>query len=139
MKRIIFFGAVAVLAVVGVALTSPSVDRSPAQSATVGITSVAAADSLASAASNNARLIAWRSSGYPAGLGVNVNLLRRTSADPQQFVLVRAIAAGTENDGELLWIPEAGESGSDLFIEVTCAPDAGESGCSISSEPIPAY
>ncbi|HEY9481015.1 MAG TPA: hypothetical protein VIR98_02155, partial [Candidatus Paceibacterota bacterium] len=131
MKRIIFLGIFALLAVAGVMLTSPSVNKPEGKAATIAVTSVAASDSLAAAGSSGARLIKWQSSGYPTNLGVNVNLIRKASSSPESFVLVRQIAANTENDGELLWIPQSDEKGSDLFIEVTCASDTGDAGCTI--------
>src|SRR3989338_4233180 len=56
----------------------------------------------------------------PTDVGVNINLIRKISDSPNQFVIVRAITTDTPNDGQETWIPQDGENTSDLYVEVTC-------------------
>jgi hypothetical protein len=66
--------------------------------------------------------IKWQTNNYPVGVGVNINLLRKVSSNPDKFELVRQIAKDTPNDGYELWVKTAkdGDS-SNLYIEVTCS------------------
>lgn len=142
MNKIAFLAAIALLAVVGAVATSPAkapVTDVASTEATVAIKSVALADSLAAAGSRGARVITWETTGYPAGLGVNVNLIRKTSESPAAYELVRAIAVNEENDGQLIWTPQDGEEGSDLYIEITCSSTVGDGGCRVASQPASAF
>lgn len=65
--------------------------------------------------------IKWTSSDYPAGAGVNINLLRQVSANPNKFEFVKTIKKDTPNDGEEIWIPVIGDNGSNLVIQVSCS------------------
>lgn len=69
---------------------------------------------------SGSRIIRWQTSTYPGGVGVDINLLRKVSNSPTTFTLVRQIAKDTPNTGKKTWIPSAGETGNDLYIEVTC-------------------
>lgn len=83
------------------------------------------------------KTITWQTNNYPQGVGVNINLLRKISDNPRSLVLVRKIATDTPNDSQEAWIPQAGESGNDLYIEVTCSSTHQfQNGCSLSGEPV---
>ena len=65
--------------------------------------------------------IRWTSSDYPAGVGVNINLLRQVSTDPSKFEFVKTIKKDTPNDGEEVWTPSASDTGNNLVIQVSCS------------------
>lgn len=93
----------------------------------------------ASAVLAGQRTITWQSANYPANVGVNINLLRKVSANPAQYSLVRVIAKDTPNDGAESWTPLAGETGSDMYIEVTCSTtNKFPNGCKLGNNIIPA-
>ena len=80
-----------------------------------------------------AQTIRWTSSNYPAGIGVNINLLRQTSSNPSKFEFVKIIKKETPNDGNEVWTPSAGDTGNNLVIQVSCSssvvfPDGCSSG-----------
>lgn len=85
--------------------------------------------SLSSSSSNAAgvilsgsKTVTWQTQGYPAGVGVNINLIRKmTVGSTTQYVLVRQLAKDTPNDGKETWIPQANETSKDLYVEVTCS------------------
>ncbi|HEY0220917.1 MAG TPA: hypothetical protein VGC58_01710 [Candidatus Paceibacterota bacterium] len=82
------------------------------------------------------KTISWKTSNYPSNAGVNINLLKKVSDSPRQFTLVRVLAKDTANDGSEKWIPQSGETGSDMYVEVTCSTTyAFNSGCTLSTEP----
>jgi len=68
-----------------------------------------------------AQTIRWTSSNYPAGKGVNINLLRQISGNPNRFELVKTIKKDTPNDGNEVWTPSAGDTGNNLVIQVSCS------------------
>ncbi len=72
-------------------------------------------------AGSSSHTITWQTNGYPANVGVNVNLLRKTSDIPAMYTLIRQLASDAPNTGSFAWTPQQGESGSDVYIEVTCS------------------
>lgn len=71
---------------------------------------------------SDSKEIKWQTKDYPAAVGVNINLLRKVSTNPESFELVRQIAKDTPNDGYELWVKTAQDGNtSDLYIEVTCS------------------
>jgi peptidoglycan hydrolase-like protein with peptidoglycan-binding domain len=90
--------------------------------------------------SASARKVSWQTSTYPANTGVNINLLRKVSDNPASYVLVDKIAIDTKNDGVETWVPKTGQTGSDLYIEVTCSSTAQfKNGCSFTGAPVKAF
>ena len=78
--------------------------------------------------------IRWTSSDYPAGVGVNINLLRQVSSDPSNFEFVKTIKKDTPNDGEEVWTPAVGDNGNNLVIQVSCSSSfVFTDGCSSSN------
>lgn len=67
------------------------------------------------------QIIRWTSSDYPAGAGVNINLLRQISTSPNKFEFVKTIKKDAKNDGEEIWIPVVGDNGSNFVIQVSCS------------------
>lgn len=65
--------------------------------------------------------IRWVSSDYPAGLGVNINLLRQVSNNPNRFEFVKTIKKDTPNDGQEVWTPAVGDNGNNLVIQASCS------------------
>lgn len=84
---------------------------------------------------SNEKVINWRSSDYPSGKGVNINLIRKVSDSPKSFVLVKTIAANTPNDGQERWTPGSKETTDDLYVEITCTAEALAQGCKTIGEP----
>ena len=109
-----------------------------AQSAT--IQTVSAGNSNTNTASiilSKEKVVKWQTNGYPAGVGVNINLLRKVLSSPDSFVFVRNIATDTANDGSETWIPNAGESGNDLYVEVVCSSNYQfKTGCKLGGAPM---
>ena len=93
---------------------------SPTSPATVATLSVVSDTSSASAVLSGAKTVIWQTTNYPTDVGVNINLIRKISDSPNQFVILRAITTDTPNDGQETWIPQDGENTSDLYVEVTC-------------------
>ena len=78
--------------------------------------------------------IRWTSSDYPAGVGVNINLLRQVSNNPSKFEFVKAIKKETPNDGQEVWTPVVGDNGNNLVIQVSCSSSfVFPEGCSSSN------
>ena len=65
--------------------------------------------------------IRWTSSNYPAGVGVNINLLRQVSTNPSRFEFVKTIKKDAANDGQEVWTPVVGDNGNNLVIQVSCS------------------
>ena len=65
--------------------------------------------------------IKWTFSDYPAKAGVNINLLRQVSSNPNKFEFVKAIKKDAKNDGEEIWIPAVGDNGNNFVIQVSCS------------------
>jgi len=105
--------------------------------ATVSTLSIINVTSPALAVLAGAKIISWQTANYPTDVGVNINLIRKTSDSPRQFTLVRTLTTDTPDDGEELWTPQKGENTSDLYVEVTCSSSYEfKAGCSLASEPI---
>ncbi len=117
---------------------APGQTTMPAQ---VGIKSVGPLTGLAAifSADSTDKIISWIGRGLPKNSGVNINLLRKSSDSPAAYILVRQIAVNTLNDGKEVWSPLEKETGSDLYIEVTCSTsyDFNE-GCSVIAAPVKA-
>lgn len=78
--------------------------------------------------------IRWTPSSYPAGVGVNINLLRQVSTNPNKFEFVKTIKKDAKNDGEEIWIPAIGDNGSNLVIQISCSQSfVFSEGCSSSN------
>jgi peptidoglycan hydrolase-like protein with peptidoglycan-binding domain len=125
----------------GVAMI-PSTPATPP--ATVAIQSVTKPDTSLTAAvisfftgTSPSRTITWQSNGYPSNEGVNINLIKKTSDSPVSYSLVRQLATNVSNTGTYSWKAQSGETGTDLYAEVTCANSAtSASACQISAAPI---
>jgi peptidoglycan hydrolase-like protein with peptidoglycan-binding domain len=80
------------------------------------------------------RTITWQTNGYPADVGVNINLLKKTSDSPASYTLVRQLAENTPNTGLFSWTPHTEETaGNNLYIEVTCSTSHDfPQGCQVS-------
>lgn len=65
--------------------------------------------------------IKWTSSDYPDGAGVNINLMRQVSTNPNKFEFIKTIKKDTPNDGQEVWNPVNGDKGSNLIIQVSCS------------------
>jgi len=65
--------------------------------------------------------IRWTSSDYPVKNGVDINLLRQISVNPNKFEFVKTIKKDTKNDGQEIWIPAIGDDGKNLVIQVSCS------------------
>jgi len=109
-------------------------ETSPATVSTQSVTDVTSPSSAVLAGAKN---INWQTANYPAGVGVNINLIRKTSDSPIKFTLVRTLETNTPNDGQETWVPQNGENSDDLYIEVVCSNTYQfQAGCSLSSDPI---
>ena len=86
---------------------------------------------------SNEKTVTWQTNNYPQGVGVNINLIRKTSDFPKIYDLVRTLVKDTPNDGVEKWIPGKGETGNDMYIQVTCSSTFSfVSGCKLASDPI---
>lgn len=120
-------------------ITSEQAYSSSSNPATVSVKSVSSSSSgFASVILANNKVITWQTSGYPANVGVNINLLKKISGSTSTtYTLVRTIAKDTTNDGQEDWTPQSGEKGSDLYIEVTCSSTYQfKQGCQLSGAPV---
>ena len=78
--------------------------------------------------------IRWTSSDYPAKAGVNINLLRQVSTNPNKFEFMKIINKDTQNDGQEIWVPAIGDNGNNLVIQVSCSQSfVFPEGCSSAS------
>jgi len=114
------------------------------QGASVSVQSVKRSDNSSLASAGGAlsldMIIKWQTSNYPKDAGVDINLLKKVSNSPVQYSLARVIAKDISDTGEAIWTPLAGETGSDLYIEVTCGSSYQfQTGCSMGAEPVSAY
>jgi peptidoglycan hydrolase-like protein with peptidoglycan-binding domain len=84
---------------------------------------------------NSNRTISWQTNGYSANTGININLIRETS--PGSYSLIRQLATNIPNTGTFSWTPLSGETGNDIYAEVTCVYSASSTaGCQVSASPI---
>ncbi|MFA6077038.1 MAG: hypothetical protein WC735_03105 [Candidatus Paceibacterota bacterium] len=128
-----------VLGIIFWVLTSSKTEKTPEEvaPATISTQSVTLVTSPAVAVLAGTKTVNWQTSNYPVDAGVNINLIRKVSDSPRQFVLVRTIETNTPNDKQESWVPLSGENSADLYIQVTCSNSyVFKSGCSLSSEPI---
>ena len=65
--------------------------------------------------------VRWQAENFPSSGFVHVNLIKKVSDNPVQYELVRQVANYTLNDGEEVWVPERGDVGENVYVEVTCA------------------
>lgn len=110
-----YFGALTRAAANKIALGGSSGNQASIQVTAVQNSTAAAAVLAAT------KTITWQASGYPTNAHVNINLLRKSSGVTSSYTLVRALAKDVVNDGQETWTPRSGETGNDLYIEVTCA------------------
>lgn len=102
-----------------------------AKTANVSVISPASGTAIQTGISQTIR---WTSSNYPAGVGVNINLLRQVSSNPSKFEFVKTIKKDTPNDGEEVWTPSASDVGNNLVIQVSCSSSSVfADGCSSSN------
>jgi peptidoglycan hydrolase-like protein with peptidoglycan-binding domain len=74
---------------------------------------------------------------YPAGAGVDINLIRKTDDTPSQFLFLRKVATNTANDGQETLSLRRGETGSNIYVEVTCSSTfAFQNGCQLQGSPM---
>jgi len=117
--------------------STESTNNNKAQVNTSPVTNSANA---ASVILSNSKTISWQTNKYPAQVGININLLRKVSSNPLSYTLVRQIATDAPNNGSYSWIPNPGETGNDLYLEVTCSTSHNfGSGCNLGSTPVKAY
>ena len=110
----------------------------PETVATVAIQSISHSANTASALSALSNTVHWATDGYPANAGVNVNLIRKISDSPVQYTIVRQLATNIPNTGQYTWVSHSGETGSDLYVEVTCSSNNLTQGCQVSATPLSA-
>lgn len=103
--------------------------------AKVGIQAVKPLTGAAALALTNGKEITWETMGFPPNQGVDINLIKKTKNSPASYVFVRKIATNTANDGSEDWAPNANETGSDFYIEVTCSSSASGS-CQVAGGPL---
>ena len=105
--------------------------------ATVAIQSVSNDGLPASAVLAGAKTITWQSNNYPSSVGVDINLLQKVSDSPASYTLVSKIAQNISNSGTYIWTPTSSETGTSLYVEVTCATgNAVTAGCQVASQPV---
>ncbi len=105
--------------------------------ATVSATGIRHSE-VAGAALSGAVIITWQTADYPQNAGVNINLLKKISASPVSYELVDKIATDAPNTGSFNWIPGPGETGKNLFVQVTCGAVSQLSAeCQTTSKPLP--
>lgn len=86
--------------------------------ATLAMTSTASSDT---ASVGDLQHITWTSSNYAAAT-VAVDIIRKVSDNPTQYVLVRQVASSTANDGDAVWVPAPGDVGPNTYVQVACVP-----------------
>lgn len=122
------------------AAANKKVVTKPTVKATVAIVSVMPDLNTAGLVMSNSKNISWQTTDYPVGVGININLLRKISDNPASYTLVEKIAQDTKNDGSETWIPKSNQTGSDLYLEITCSTTYGFSnGCLQTGAPIKAF
>lgn len=75
---------------------------------------------LAAVGAAGSKTIYWKSQNFPAGANVSINLLKKTSSTPNTFELVRSLAKNIANTGSYVWSMQNGDTGTELYVEVTC-------------------
>jgi hypothetical protein len=137
-KYIVVFLVVIILGVVFLTYHSVKNEKySAVNPSTVSTLSIINDTSTASAILAGAKDVSWQTTNYPEDAGVNINLIKKTSDLPRQFVLVRVLATNTQNDGKETWVPQNGENSNDLYVEVVCSSAYQFSaGCNLLTDPI---
>ncbi|MCK6463182.1 MAG: GPI anchored serine-threonine rich family protein [Candidatus Pacebacteria bacterium] len=69
----------------------------------------------------SAQTVRWSTSDYPKGAGVNINLLRKVSSNPDRYEFIRVIKENTPDDGVETWTPSASDTGDNLVVQVSCS------------------
>ncbi len=86
------------------------------------------------------KTITWQATNFPSGLGVEINLIKKTSTSPVAYSLVRQLTHNAPNTGTFTWTPQSNENGSDLYLEIGCASNAHgattPNGCVSTTEPL---
>lgn len=96
--------------------------RIPSEISSFSVSPIKGANLIASVAVYNTKEVNWQTNDYPSGAGVNINLLRKTSDNPIEYVLIRQIAKDTPNDGsEIITIDSKDGEKDSLYVEVTCS------------------
>lgn len=122
------------------AMANKKITLSLAPKATITAINVKNESNTASLIMSSSKKITWQTSNYPQNVGIDINLLRKTSDNPVAYEFVEKIAKNTTNDGSEVWIPKSGQNGSNLYIEVTCSTTYNfTSGCSLSTTPAKAF
>jgi peptidoglycan hydrolase-like protein with peptidoglycan-binding domain len=102
--------------------------------ATVSVQSVTKSTNTASAILANNRTVTWQTNNYPQGVGVNINLLRKSVGTPSTYSLIRTVAKDTANNGAQTFTLQNSELGGDVYVEVTCSSTYQfKAGCSLGS------
>lgn len=92
----------------------------PAQVSDVSVSKMS--NQTAAVFSGEVQGVMWQTTNYPTGVGVNINLLRKVSDVPAEYMLVRQIAKDTLNDGVHTWSKIVTDGNvNDLYVEVTCS------------------
>ncbi len=140
---VLFFGVIVLGIVFWSFSSSPSSKKEEVSDVisptTVSTLAVSDVTSSAGAVLAGTKTIYWKTASYPANVGVNINLIRKVSDSPKEFVFVRALETNTSNDGESSWLPQVGENLDNLYIEVGCSDSYQfQTGCSLSGDPVKA-
>lgn len=91
---------------------------------------------LASIFAAKSKVINWITNDSSKNTTVDINLLKKSSSDPIQYELIRKIVSNTNNDGQYIWNPNAGELDGGYYIEVTCGQNYTEGECVVSGNPL---
>lgn len=66
-------------------------------------------------------VVRWETESFPKGAFVHINLIKKVSDNPLKYELVRQVATYSVNDGEEAFVPQKGDVGENISLEVTCA------------------
>jgi hypothetical protein len=106
--------------------TVATIAPSHADAADGTVTVAPAAGQTASAAASvsvgQVQRITWNKGAYPSAT-VNVSIIKKTGDNPARYSLVRNLGA-ISNTGSATWTPAAGETGTDIYVEVGCTSTA---------------
>lgn len=132
-----YFGVITQAAANKVLAGTVSIKTPGAKPTTISSVSITNTHSnLATVFLSNQKTLTWKTSDYPANVGVNINLLRMVSTSPKSYTLVRTLKKDTPNDGKEVWTPSKNETGDDMYIEITCSTDyTFKNGCQFTGAP----
>lgn len=83
------------------------------------------------------KTVTWQTSNFPTGSRVDINLLKKTSDSPATYTLLRTVVRSTVNDGVEIWVPQAGETSANVYVEVVCSNSSQfKYGCTSASQPM---